>query len=152
MQFIHKTIATFFGAGYSPVAPGTVGALFACLMLFIFNYLHIVLEQPIMFIAIIFATTLIGIFSINQLNQLWGKDPSRVVIDEVVGMWLSMVLIPFTYFNLLIAFGLFRLFDIYKPLGIRNLEKLDGGLGVMADDILAGIYANIVLQIILVFL
>jgi phosphatidylglycerophosphatase A len=80
------------------------------------------------------------------------KTPSKVVIDEAVGMWITMVLVPFSYLNLIIGFTLFRLFDIFKPLGIRNLEKLNGGLGVMADDVLAGIYANLVLQLILLFI
>ncbi|MCB0381588.1 MAG: phosphatidylglycerophosphatase A [Flavobacteriales bacterium] len=152
MNFIHKTITTFFGAGYSPIAPGTAGALFGCGFLFLFNYFEVVLNNPFLFIAIILITTLIGIYSTNQLTSEWGKDPSKVVIDEVIGMWISMLLIPFSYLNLLMAFILFRLFDIYKPFGIRKLEQLYGGLGVMADDVLAGIYANLVLQLIIYLL
>jgi phosphatidylglycerophosphatase A len=151
MKFIHKTIATFFGTGYSPFAPGTAGALLAAVILVLFDYFQIVLENPPLFFILILITTLIGIYSTNQLLSGWGKDPSKVVIDEAVGMWISMFFIPFNYLNLLLAFGLFRIFDIYKPLGIRKLEQLNGGLGVMADDVLAGIYANIVLQIIIYF-
>lgn len=151
MKFIHKTIATFFGTGYSPFAPGTAGALLAAVILVLFDYFQIVLENPPLFFTLILITTLIGIYSTNQLLLSWGKDPSKVVIDEAVGMWISMFFIPFNYLNLLLAFGLFRIFDIYKPLGIRKLEQLNGGLGVMADDVLAGIYANIVLQIIIYF-
>ena len=152
MNFIHKIITTFFGAGYSPVASGTVGALFGCGVIVLFNYFEVVLNNPFLFTAIILATTLIGIYSTNQLTSEWGKDPSKVVIDEVIGMWISMLLIPFSYINLLMAFVLFRLFDIFKPLGIRKLEQLNGGLGVMVDDVLAGIYANLVLQLIIYLL
>ena len=152
MNFIHKIITTFFGAGYSPVASGTVGALFGFGVIVLFNYFAVVLNNPFLFTAIILATTLIGIYSTNQLTSEWGKDPSKVVIDEVIGMWISMLLIPFSYINLLMAFVLFRLFDIFKPLGIRKLEQLNGGLGVMVDDVLAGIYANLVLQLIIYLL
>ena len=152
MNFIHKIITTFFGAGYSPVASGTVGALFGCGVIVLFNYFEVFLNNPFLFTAIILATTLIGIYSTNQLTSEWGKDPSKVVIDEVIGMWISMLLIPFSYINLLMAFVLFRLFDIFKPLGIRKLEQLNGGLGVMVDDVLAGIYANLVLQLIIYLL
>ncbi len=151
MKFIHKTIATFFGTGYSPFAPGTVGALLAAAILILFDYFQIVLDNPPLFFALILITILIGIYSTNQLLLSWGKDPSKVVIDEAVGMWISMFLIPFNYLNLLLAFGLFRIFDIFKPLGIKKLEELNGGIGVMADDVLAGIYTNIVLQIIIYF-
>ncbi|MGE0561932.1 MAG: phosphatidylglycerophosphatase A [Flavobacteriales bacterium] len=152
MKFIHKTIATFFGAGYSPFAPGTAGALFGCGVLILFNYFDIVLNNPVVFSIIIIFITLIGIYSTNQLASEWGKDPSKVVIDEVAGMWISMLFVPFNYLNLLIAFILFRLFDIFKPIGIRKLEQLNGGLGVMADDILAGVYSNLVLQFIIYLL
>lgn len=152
MKFIHKTIATFFGTGYSPFAPGTAGALLAAAILILFDYFQIVIENLPLFFALILTTTLIGIYSTNQLLLDWGKDPSKVVIDEAIGMWISMFLVPFSYLNLFLAFVLFRIFDIYKPLGIRKLEKLNDGFGVMADDVLAGIYANIILQFIIYLL
>lgn len=149
MKFFHKIVATFFGAGYSPIAPGTVGAIFACLVFLIFDALNIVIGNHLLFIFLIIVFILIGIYSTNQLINEWGKDPSKIVIDEVVGMWITILFVPFSYFNLFIGFILFRFFDITKPLGIRKLENLNKGLGVMADDLLAGIYANLVLQIII---
>ncbi|MBI2281612.1 MAG: phosphatidylglycerophosphatase A [Bacteroidetes bacterium] len=149
MIFFYKTIATFFGTGYSPFAPGTAGALLAALILILFHYFQIVLAYPFLFFLLILITSLIGIYSTNKLLYVWGKDPSKIVIDEAVGMWISMFFVPFSLLNLFLAFGLFRLFDIYKPFGIKKLEQLPGGIGVMADDILAGIYANIVLQLII---
>jgi phosphatidylglycerophosphatase A len=94
------------------------------------------------------ANIILGIIATNQLESDWGKDPSKVVIDEVVGMWITMMFVPFTWLNLLIGLVLFRLFDIAKPFGIRKMEQLGGGVGVMTDDILAGIYSNVVLQVI----
>jgi phosphatidylglycerophosphatase A len=151
MKFIYKLIATSFGSGYSPYAPGTAGAIVGCLVMYLFNEFQILntYQNPTLFICLIIVTILIGIFVTNKLSSEWGKDPSKVVIDEVIGMWITMIFIPFSWLNLLIGFGLFRFFDIAKPMGIRKLEKLNGGVGVMADDILAGIYANIVLQIII---
>lgn len=151
MKIIHKIIATFFGTGYSPFAPGTAGALLAAGFLILFHHFQIIVDNPIVFISLILTTLLIGIYSTNQLTSEWGKDPSKVVIDEAVGLWISMLFIPFSYLNLFIAFTLFRLFDIFKPLGIKKLEKLEGGIGVMADDVLAGIYSTIILQIFIYF-
>jgi len=154
MKLICKLLATSFGAGYSPFAPGTAGAIVGCVLLWLLQKYQLIdtFNAPVPFIALITIITLIGVFVTNQLEEEWGKDPSKVVIDETIGLWISMVLIPFSWLNLLLAFILFRFFDIAKPLGIRKMESLKGGIGVMADDVLAGIYANIVLQVIIYFL
>ena len=151
MKTIYKLTATALGAGYSPFAPGTMGAIVGCLVLWLFEKYNLIstTTTPILFIGLIVITTILGIIATDKLEDEWGKDPSRVVLDEVIGMWITMMFVPLTFLNLLIGFGLFRFFDIAKPLGIRKLESLKGGVGVMADDILAGIYANIVLQIII---
>lgn len=154
MKIIYKAFATALGAGYSPFAPGTAGAIVGCVALWLFEKYNIIstTSTPILFIGLITGTTVLGIIATNNLEKEWGKDPQKVVIDEVVGLWITMMFIPFTWLNLLIAFVLFRFFDIAKPLGIRKMENLGGGLGVMADDMLAGIYGNIVLLIIIRFL
>ena len=151
MKLIYKLLATSFGAGYSPFAPGTVGAIVGCVLLWLLQRYQLIdtLNTPFVFIGLIIIVTLLGVFVTNQLEEEWGKDPSKVVIDETIGLWISMLLIPFSWFNLLLAFILFRFFDIAKPLGIRKMESINGGWGVMADDILAGIYANILLHIII---
>lgn len=151
MKTIYKLTATALGAGYSPFAPGTMGAIVGCLALWLFEKYNLIstTTTPLLFIGLIVITTILGIIATDKLESDWGKDPSKVVLDEVIGMWITMMFVPFTFLNVLIGFGLFRFFDIAKPLGIRNLESLKGGVGVMADDILAGIYANIVLQIII---
>lgn len=154
MKFIYKLIATALGSGYAPYAPGTAGAIIGCVALWLFEKYSFIstTTTPLLFIGLIVITIILGIIATDKLEKEWGKDPSKVVIDEVIGMWITMMFVPFTWLNVLIGFILFRFFDIAKPLGIRKLEELGGGLGVMADDMLAGIYANIVLQIIIYFI
>ena len=153
MKTFWKIIATGFGAGYSPIAPGTMGALVGVLFLIpnlfviaCFNGRYYL--DPIL-ILLILSFFFIGVKATNELESEWGHDPQRIVIDEMVGLWISMILIPYSTMTLLVAFILFRIFDIWKPLGIRKMEKFKGGWGVMMDDVLAGVYANIVLQILI---
>lgn len=94
---------------------------------------------------------MIGIMSADRVEEIWGKDHNRVVIDEVAGMCITLLFVPLKWQYTLIGLVLFRFFDILKPFGIRKLEELPGGWGVMADDVLAGIYANIILQLVMVF-
>lgn len=150
MKVLYKTIATGFGSGYTPIAPGTAGAALGCLLLG--GYQHFIGHTAnnsfqTSFLLVIVLTTIIGAICTHQLEPEWGEDPSKVVIDEVIGVWIALLLVPLTWQNILIGFILFRFFDIYKPLGIRKLEAIPKGWGVMLDDVLAGIYANLVLQI-----
>lgn len=93
-------------------------------------------------LALIVISTLLGIWSTDKVVPLWGEDPSRVVIDELAGYWITMILVPLSWPNIFIGFVLFRFFDILKPLGIGWIDKnVKGGLGVMFDDVLAGVYA-----------
>ncbi len=152
LKFIYKTIATGFGTGYSPFAPGTAGAILACILLG--GYVHSIgfnnnTKFQIGFIIIITLTTLLGVWATRNLQAEWGEDPSRVVIDEMIGVWINLLFVPLTWQNIFIGFVLFRFFDIAKPLGIRKMEAFENGWGVMLDDVLAGIYGNIVLQLIL---
>ena len=140
-HIFHIVIATGFGTGFSPFAPGTVGAALATLIWYALSVLipSFLLCTTILLILLF---TLLGVVSANTLEPVWGKDPSRIVVDEMVGVWIALLaVIPFNWYYMLLAFILFRLFDIFKPLGIRKMEKLKGGLGVMMDDILAGIYS-----------
>jgi phosphatidylglycerophosphatase A len=89
--------------------------------------------------------TVLGIWSSTVLEPEWGKDPSCIVVDEMAGVWISLLAVGgASLWYAALAFVLFRLFDIYKPLGIRRLERLKGGWGVMMDDVLAGLYAYII--------
>lgn len=144
-----KLLATSFGAGFLPVAPGTWGALVA-IALWIPLYIW---ASPSATVIITISAALlyfvVGTWASNVAEKYWGKDPVVACADETVGQWIA--LIPVTslcpWWEILIAFVLFRFFDIYKPLGIRSMEKLPGGFGMMADDILAGIYSAVLIYV-----
>ena len=154
MNYLYKSIASVFGAGYSPIAPGTVGALVAGVFLYGLHFFAGFIfpkdftSSPLFF-GWLFVTLLVGVLASNKVEAEWGSDPSKVVIDEWVGMWLSVAFVPLTALNCFIGFILFRFFDIAKPLGVRRMERFPRGWGVMLDDVLAGVYANVVLQLIL---
>lgn len=140
-------LTTGFYSGYSPVAPGTMGAAVATLMWLIpYKFCTYMELQFVTFVAIVLFT-LLSIPSIRRIERDWGEDPSRVVVDEMVGVWLSLLAVPdnANWMYIVGAFVLFRLFDITKPLGVRRMERVGGGWGVMLDDILAGIYGALVL-------
>jgi phosphatidylglycerophosphatase A len=93
------------------------------------------------------AIIIIGIWSSNEVELLWGHDSARVVIDEIAGMAIAMIALPLNWKYFVTAFVLFRFFDIVKPLYIRKMELFPGGWGVMMDDVLAGIYALLLVQL-----
>lgn len=139
-------IGTGFGSGFSPVAPGTAGALLAFGVWYALSFL--VSASVLLWLTVVLALvfTVAGVWAANRLEQAWGEDPSRVVVDEMVGCWITLLAAPAGHLWYgLAAFGLFRLFDIWKPLGIRRMENLPGGIGVMMDDVLSGVYGFIVL-------
>ncbi len=146
-----KIIASGFGSGYSPFAPGTAGALVGCLMLWgletFWPGCFTGLDGWLGLILLIGLFFFLGVKSADEMEAEWGHDPSKVVVDEIVGVWIAMLFVPFSLLNLFLAFGLFRVFDIWKPLGIRRMEKLKGGWGVMMDDVLAGIYSLMVMHV-----
>ena len=145
MKIWHIFLATGMGLGFSPLAPGTVGALGGCIIACLLRQYTTSHVFILAFLIILFF--FLGVHSSNKLEKDWGKDPSKVVIDEVVGMWISMLMIPSGWIYTIAAFVLFRFFDIYKPFFIRKMEKLKGGWGIMIDDVLAGIYANVIIQL-----
>lgn len=154
MNQFYKFMATGFGSGYSPLAPGTAGSVVGCLIFYVLwlyfpQYFPGFGMDALPFIILILLFLFIGVKASHLLEPEWGADPSKIVIDEIVGMWISLLFIPFSHLNLFLAFVLFRLFDIFKPLYIRKAESLKQGWGVMMDDVFAGIYANITLQIII---
>lgn len=147
-NLFHIIIATGFGSGFSPVAPGTAGAIVATVIWII---LYFLISSTALFyttLALIILFTILGIWSSNVLEPYWGKDPSRIVVDEMVGVWIPLLAAYADHFYYAIAaFVLFRLFDIFKPLGIRKMENLKGGVGVMMDDIAAGVYSLVILLV-----
>lgn len=139
-------IATGFGTGYSPFAPGTAGALLATIVWFVAAACMSAMSLFWLTLSCILLFTLLGIWATNQVEPFWGEDPSKVVVDEMVGVWITLLAAPAVHWEYgIAAFALFRLFDIWKPLGIRKMESFPGGIGVMMDDILAGLYGFLVL-------
>lgn len=148
--FLPTFIGTGFGSGFWPWGPGTAGSVAATV---IWIVLGLVLPADTMWLqavtwALAIVFTPIGTWATAKLQPYWGDDPSRVVIDEMVGVWIPLaVLQQGEYGWAVAALVLFRFFDIVKPLGIRNLDRRKGAFWVMGDDILGGIYALIVLII-----
>ena len=148
MLRMHKMLATSFGIGYIGKGGGTVAAAAAALCWYL-----MLAEGQAGYGALIFtvAVTMVGVWSGNVVEPYWGKDDKKVVIDEVAGMCVSLLFLPVTIKYVLAGLVLFRFFDIRKPLLIRRTEQLPGGWGVMMDDVIAGIYANLILQVVLYF-
>ncbi len=137
------TLATLGPVGYLPVAPGTGGSLVA----FIFCLLLEPGTPLLLLLAVVIFITGVRAATIAE-DSLKEKDSRKIVIDEVAGYMVSVLIIPPTLLNLTVAFFIFRLFDILKPPPIRYFEqRISGGLGVMFDDVLAGVYTNLVLQV-----
>jgi len=136
-------LATGFGAGFSPVVPGTAGTIVAVPIYYFLS--HIL--SPAYEITLV-AFFFLSVFVSEKAEQYWGKkDDRRIVIDEIMGFFITMLWVPKTALMIIAGFLLFRFFDIVKPPPIRRLEKVNGGYGVVLDDVLAGVYANIVLHI-----
>jgi phosphatidylglycerophosphatase A len=129
-------LASAFGAGYSPVASGTVGSFVTVVAIWLLPL------TPLRIAITLVVVVLVGIWAGSRVERLLGKkDPGVIVIDEVAGMLLSVILLPRTIPVLITAFLLFRLFDIWKPFPARESQALTGGMGVMVDDLIAGVYA-----------
>jgi len=131
-------------SGYSPVAPGTAGSFLGLLCFLIPGFADVrVLGAAI---AVVFAA---GVFASGQFSTDRDPDPSFVVVDEIVGMWIALFFLPITLPVAVCSFLLFRLLDVVKPFPARRLEQLDKGWGIMLDDVAAGIYANVGVRLIL---
>jgi len=152
LSHFSRAIASVFYIGFIPGAPGTYGSLAAVAALyFIGRYGGWI--QPATLLAVVGIITLIGIpASASASKKAGNDDPSFVVIDEVAGQMLTFFLVPFSAANITLGFAAFRAFDILKPWPIRKLERLPHGVGIMADDLLAGVYACAVLHIINILL
>jgi phosphatidylglycerophosphatase A len=138
-------LATGFGVGYAPVAPGTVGSALGLLV-----WLALPADALLQGIAVAI-TFVAGWWSAGVAERHFaGTDPGPVVIDEVMGMLATLWLNPVGWGGAALGFLLFRAFDVLKPYPADRLEKLPGGLGIMADDLMAAVYANLALRAILI--
>jgi phosphatidylglycerophosphatase A len=140
-----RVLATWFGCGYTPKGPGTAGSLGALLVASPLSH-----QPPWFFalLALIFLAPAIWAAGSTAL-QVGKKDPQIVVIDEVVGQWIALAgAVRYSPAAWIVAFLLFRAFDIWKPWPVRQLERLPGGTGIVMDDVMAGIYAALVLYLV----
>lgn len=157
---IAKLIGTSLGSGYAPFAPGTFGTIFGLIcyvgMAYGFGTVNTgnkSLSLDITLIVLIILFTWLGTWSARVLESEWGHDPGKIVMDETIGVWITILFIPFSWTNVLLALIIFRFFDILKPLGIRSVdEKMGTPFSVMLDDIVAGLYSAVVMQGVIYFM
>jgi phosphatidylglycerophosphatase A len=140
-------IASVFYVGFIPGAPGTYASVVTTLGFFlVYFFSHRIL--PELHVSAVCLITLVGILTSSEVSRTSGiEDPSYVVIDEVAGQLLTFLFLPVNALNLIAGTVAFRVFDIWKPFPIRRLESLGSGVGIMADDLLAGICSNLALQL-----
>ncbi|MGA2592939.1 MAG: phosphatidylglycerophosphatase A [Bryobacteraceae bacterium] len=140
-----NVLSTWFGCGYAPAAPGTVGSAAAIGIAALIE--HYAGWKPFWFAPLAVVVSAPAIWAAGETaRQAQLKDPGFVVVDEVVGQWLALSgARSLNWKSYLAAFLLFRLFDIWKPFPVRQLESLPGGVGIVADDLMAGLYAALVL-------
>jgi phosphatidylglycerophosphatase A len=139
-----KLFASGLYTGYVPAASGTLGSAIAVAFYFIPGF-----ESPLILGLIILLVFGLGIITSSNMEKRYGHDPAEVTIDEVVGMWITLIFLPKKIFVVLAAFLVFRFFDIIKPFPARKFDTMHGGFGIMMDDVVSGIYANITMQFLL---
>jgi phosphatidylglycerophosphatase A len=137
-------LGTGFFSGYSPIIPGTAGSFVALIIYLIPGF-----ENPTIMLVFISLATVIGIPLGTKFEHAYGKDPSKFVLDEFVGTWLALITLPKTLIIVVLSFILWRLLDILKPFPARQLERINGGWGIMLDDIISGIYTLILMLVLL---
>ncbi len=139
-------LATFGYVGHFPVAPGTAGSAAALVLYALLRWVG----SPALDVGVIAALFGVGCWAGSVAEVHYGRtDPGYVVLDEVMGMLLTLLFVPVTWVGVVVGFLLFRLFDIVKPFPARQCERLHGGLGIMADDAVAGVYGNLALRLVI---
>jgi phosphatidylglycerophosphatase A len=139
--FLPKAFASGLFSGYSPVASGTVGSAVGLAIYWIPGF-----EHPLIMAAISVVVFVLGVRTAEAMEKVYGHDPGEVTIDEVLGMWISLILLPKTILISAVGFFLFRIFDIFKPYPARRFDSLHGGKGIMLDDVVSALYTNLLLQ------
>ena len=142
-------IATCGYLGYVPVAPGTFGSAAGLVVFAAVRWSG----SPALELAVIILLFAVGVWSANAAERHFGGvDPAPVILDEVVGMLITLAFLPVNITGAIVGFLLFRLFDVVKPWPANRLEAVHGGLGVMADDAMAGVYGNVAMRLLVVAL
>ena len=141
-QRLAFVLATGFGSGYSPVAPGTAGSAVGLLFVWAMSLLDLTGQ-----VAFTLVVTVLSVIAADIVAKSVGlKDPGLIVADEIAGMMVTMIAIPLTAKSLLLGFILFRVMDVVKPPPARQFERFKGGVGIVADDLMAGVYAQLALR------
>ena len=151
MRPLAITIASAFGTGFVSPGSGTWGTFAGAIMIWCLTLFTPDVQQYALLTSLLIIT-IVGYWSILQLKTEWDHDDSRITVDEVIGIFITMVFIPLTVKNLVIGIVVFRIFDIWKPLGIRKLDDIHSNWGVIADDCLAGVYANICSRLLITYI
>jgi phosphatidylglycerophosphatase A len=139
-----KLFASGLYTGYVPAASGTLSSAIAAAFYFIPGF-----ESPLILGLVLLLVFGLGIKASSIMEKRYGHDPAEVTIDEVVGMWITLFFLPKTVLVVLAAFLIFRFFDIIKPFPARKFDTMHGGFGIMMDDVVSGVYANITMQLLL---
>ena len=142
VSFLTKAFASGLFSGFSPIASGTVGSAVGLVFYAIpgFERWYVLLPASLVVLAF-------GIRASDAMEKIYGHDPGEVTIDEVLGMWVSLLFLPKTILIAALAFFIFRILDIVKPYPARRFDNLHGGSGVMLDDVVSAIYTNLLLQL-----
>lgn len=143
INIVHKIFGTGFFTGYLPGATGTYASMLAFLIYLIPGF-----ENVTIMLLLISVFTVTGLQLGDSFEKSYGKDPKEFTLDEIVGSWISLLLVPKIYVYVIPAFIIWRFMDIIKPFPAKTVEKLKGGKGIMFDDIISGFYSLILIHII----
>ena len=139
---LKKIIATLFFSGFAPLAPGTAGSAVAAVI----YYFFCASLGVVGWLVVLTAAFFIGVYTADAMAREWGEDPAPVVIDEGVGLLVTVAFLPHSIWTAIVGFFLFRILDIVKPVPARQFERLPGGWGIVADDVAAGVYGNLLIR------
>ena len=139
---INKFVGSGLFSGYFPFAPGTMGSLFALGIFLIPGFENLYIILPVTLICFI-----IGIPLGNYFEKIYGKDPKQFTLDEFVGTWITFLFVPKSLLLIIVGFIIWRVLDIIKPFPANRLESLNGGLGIMLDDVASGMYSLLIIHI-----
>ena len=140
----YHVLGSFAFTGHAPFASGTVGSAAALALYWFLPFT----ENGTLLLLFAFGLLFLGLPASKSLEKRYGEDPSVVVLDEAVGMWIALAYLPKIWYIAAGAFLVFRLFDIVKPTPAREFDRMGGAAGIMMDDVIAGIYANLVMQVV----
>jgi len=138
-----QIFGTFFGVGFIPVVPATWTSLVVAGLFYVVPQLH----DPLWQTSFMIFTFVVGVPACTALEQKYGNDPKQATMDEACGMGIALLGVEMTLLNVAAAFFIFRFFDIVKPPPARQLEDLHGGLGIMLDDVAAGVYSRVAMLV-----